>query len=952
MRHSVRVGAPVVMIAAVVVFGAAPLALAGNGADDCASATAIGGEGTFPFDNSAATSSLPDNSPTCDDFGGVGFGSDVWFVWTADCDAPVSVDLCGETTIDSKIAVYDTSICPPAEPTLLACNDDSCDLQSQLVFTATSGNSYLIRIGTFPSAPGGTGTFTIVCYPGSGLPCSEPVGCQTPDQQGYGIGGILAAIADANAGIVAAESFTSTDMQAIDTVCWWGVYVDFVTPIDCGPGPGDSFTITYYNDDAGGLVPGSVRAGPFPVVAGKAVTGNVIISNIGPFAEWQFEATHPGVPMMAAECAWIQIANDTSPGDCTWLWSSSPPGDSRAATRVPGDTTGGNNWTTLDYDLGFCVNGTIAPDGCSVVAAPPNDDCADAFPIAGPGVYGYSNFNATTDGPAHAACDEAGQQGIDADVWFCWTSDCDGQIIVTTCGLTGTDSKIAVYDGCACPVGDPELLACNDDDPNCGQRSTLGFNAVAGNQYLIRVGVFPGAIGGPGAIEIICPLVELDPPTEYAAPALPGDYQDSGDLDTSPGADGPGTEDVVVLVPGDTPLDPGAVLIFFNEGTNKMGMWQGLVPADPITVGLEPSGVTVGLFDMDPYLDIAVTNRGDDSVSILINDGDDTGNFTVAQVVEGLNQPSAITVGEFTGDGFVDLAVTNEASGNVVILVNDGNGGFGGGGDGPSIPVGDAPNAIEPLDIDNDKDDDLVVINGGDASATVIENDNGTLTPLADVPVGADPVDVAAGDVDGDGMEDIIVANSGDDTVSVIRNGGAPDDRGGTVFDPQIVLPVGFDPRSVDVGDLNGDGDLDVTVTATDIAMGPGFPRVLQILENRVDAGLGFSLDPPVSFDPLADANYNVTVDLDGDGLLDVATLNDAGGSTSVSVFLSNVNVPCSGDLDGGGTVGFGDILIIIANWGVCPQIGPCAGDVNGDGFVNFADILQVIGQWGPCAGA
>ncbi|MHC5113180.1 MAG: right-handed parallel beta-helix repeat-containing protein, partial [Planctomycetota bacterium] len=56
--------------------------------------------------------------------------------------------------------------------------------------------------------------------------------------------------------------------------------------------------------------------------------------------------------------------------------------------------------------------------------------------------------------------------------------------------------------------------------------------------------------------------------------------------------------------------------------------------------------------------------------------------------------------------------------------------------------------------------------------------------------------------------------------------------------------------------------------------------------------------------------------------------------------------LPCNGDVDESGTVGFGDILTIIAAWGPCPG---CLEDLNGNDVVDFADILVVIANWGPC---
>ena len=51
-------------------------------------------------------------------------------------------------------------------------------------------------------------------------------------------------------------------------------------------------------------------------------------------------------------------------------------------------------------------------------------------------------------------------------------------------------------------------------------------------------------------------------------------------------------------------------------------------------------------------------------------------------------------------------------------------------------------------------------------------------------------------------------------------------------------------------------------------------------------------------------------------------------------------------DLDGNGSVGFGDLLTVILAWGPCPG---CPADLTDDGVVDFADLLFVITAWGPC---
>ncbi len=54
----------------------------------------------------------------------------------------------------------------------------------------------------------------------------------------------------------------------------------------------------------------------------------------------------------------------------------------------------------------------------------------------------------------------------------------------------------------------------------------------------------------------------------------------------------------------------------------------------------------------------------------------------------------------------------------------------------------------------------------------------------------------------------------------------------------------------------------------------------------------------------------------------------------------------CSADLDGDGTVAFGDLLVVLGAWGECAG---CPADLDGNGFVGFSDLLIVLGAWGPC---
>jgi len=58
----------------------------------------------------------------------------------------------------------------------------------------------------------------------------------------------------------------------------------------------------------------------------------------------------------------------------------------------------------------------------------------------------------------------------------------------------------------------------------------------------------------------------------------------------------------------------------------------------------------------------------------------------------------------------------------------------------------------------------------------------------------------------------------------------------------------------------------------------------------------------------------------------------------------------CPADIDGDGVVGVTDFLVLLAEWGPCPDPpAPCPSDLDGDGEVGVTDFLVLLAQWGPC---
>jgi streptogramin lyase len=92
--------------------------------------------------------------------------------------------------------------------------------------------------------------------------------------------------------------------------------------------------------------------------------------------------------------------------------------------------------------------------------------------------------------------------------------------------------------------------------------------------------------------------------------------------------------------------------------------------------GPTPTRWRWAIFNGDGKLDLVVANDGSNNVSILLGNGDGTFRAAVNYGVGSGSAPTSVAVGDFNGDGKLDLAVANELSNNVSILLGNGNGTF------------------------------------------------------------------------------------------------------------------------------------------------------------------------------------------------------------------------------------------------------------------------------------
>lgn len=333
-------------------------------------------------------------------------------------------------------------------------------------------------------------------------------------------------------------------------------------------------------------------------------------------------------------------------------------------------------------------------------------------------------------------------------------------------------------------------------------------------------------------------------------------------------------------------------------------------PGSTLPTGQRPDAVAFGDFDLDGDQDLAVTTGPQgagnlDAVEIYSNDG--SGNYTfLTSILTGNNTgPGAIVSSDFSGDGAADLAVALHNSNSVLMLTNNGAGGFTPTG---TTGVGNDPRALGTGDVDADGDTDVVSSNrDGNSVSVLVNNGTGALSLAGTTSVGADLRGVAVADFNNDGMGDVAVSSHDTRQVAVFMS------TGGGSLGAATLLSVGANRRSegLTTGDFNGDGLIDIAA-ATSL----NDDSWATIFSNA-----GGTFGGPQHFAFLGvDADSIVSSDFDLDGDLDLATANQDTNNVSI---LAN---------SGGGAFGSPTLVSTGTNPG-----GLAAGDIDGDGDADLA---------------
>lgn len=310
-------------------------------------------------------------------------------------------------------------------------------------------------------------------------------------------------------------------------------------------------------------------------------------------------------------------------------------------------------------------------------------------------------------------------------------------------------------------------------------------------------------------------------------------------------------------------------------------------------------------FDGDGKPDIA-TLEGSLGLYIFKNLGDRTIPFGSIPSLK-LNQTGVgfaannglIAVGDFNGDGKPDIITSYYGSGgNLAVFINTSTPGNLSFAAPVALTTGSSPTAVVVGDFNGDGKLDIATSNNGTTPTFSVvlntgSNGNVSFATKQDFTVGGDPTSIAVGDFDGDGKLDLVTANHTGNTISVVRNTTA---NGVLSFAPKVDYQVGSSPITVLTADLDGDGKTDI-ITTNHLDFGE--VHTGNIYRNISTSG-NIAFSAATSYNTGVYSQSATIADIDGDGKPDLILADKTSNTATV---IGNGSVPGTISMGGGPTL-------------------------------------------------
>ena len=249
--------------------------------------------------------------------------------------------------------------------------------------------------------------------------------------------------------------------------------------------------------------------------------------------------------------------------------------------------------------------------------------------------------------------------------------------------------------------------------------------------------------------------------------------------------------------------------------------------------------------------------------------------------------PNSVAIGDIDGDGKRDMVVANSSSNTISVFRNIspsssiGTSSFAAKVD---FATGTNPTIVAIVDVDGDGKPDLVVPNRSSDNISILRNTStsgsinvSSFAAKVDFATGAGALSAAVGDVDGDSKPDLVVANYNSGTISILRNTSTSGSINASSFAAKVDFATGSSSSIVAIGDLDGDGKLDVAVTNFE-------SNIISVLRNTSSSGSinASSFAPKVDFVTGANPYFVVIGDIDGDGKPELVVTNVSSANMSV----------------------------------------------------------------------